>query len=67
MYKNLFQPIMRKFDVDKDEMTYIFSYYSGGIVSVIDNWLRQGCDKPVDELVELITALLPQKLALHNE
>ena len=67
MYKNLFQPIMRKFDVDEDEMTYIFSYYSGGIVSVIGNWLRQGCDKPVDELVELITALLLQKLALHNE
>jgi len=45
------------------DMPYIFGYYAGGIISMVKCWAESDCDKPVDELVALITKLLPRSLA----
>ena len=63
MYVELFGPIMRKFGVSEKDMPYILGYYAGGIISVVKCWAENDCDKPVDELVALITKLLPRSLA----
>lgn len=63
MYAELFAPILRKFGTSEQNMPYVFGYYAGGITSVVKCWTENDCDKPVDELVALITALLPRSLA----
>ena len=63
MYAELFAPILRKFGTSEQNMPYVFGYYAGGITSVVKCWAENDCDKPVDELVALITALLPRSLA----
>ena len=63
MYAELFAPILRKFGISEQNMPYVFGYYAGGITSVVKCWAENDCDKPVDELVALITALLPRSLA----
>ena len=63
MYAELFVPILRKFGTPERDIPYIFGYYVGGITSVVKCWAENDCDKPVDELVALIMALLPRSLA----
>lgn len=63
MYAELFAPILRKFGTSEQNMPYVFGYYAGGITSVVKCWTENDCDKPVDELIALITALLPRSLA----
>ena len=63
MYAELFAPILRKFGTSEQNMPYVFGYYAGGITSVVKCWAENDCDKPVDELIALITALLPRSLA----
>lgn len=63
MYAELFAPILRKFGTSEQNMPYVFGYYAGGITSVVKCWAENDCDKPVDELIALITTLLPRSLA----
>ena len=63
MYAELFAPILRKFGTSEQNMPYVFGYYAGGITSVVKCWTENDCDKPVDELIALITTLLPRSLA----
>ena len=63
MYQAIFQPILRKYGVAEEDMTYVFSYYSGGVIAVVKNWVKQNFDKPVDDVIRIITSVIPHQLA----
>ncbi len=63
MYKDIFSPVLDKFDVKEVDKPYIFEYYSRGIVAIIMKWVSQDCKRPIEEIVALITSCLPRQSA----
>ncbi len=55
MYAEIFQPILDKFEVKKENQPYIFEYYSKGLIAMIMKWVELDCEKPIDELIGMIT------------
>lgn len=59
MYGSIFTPILDKFRVPKNNQEYVFAYYMNGVLAVIRTWVKNDCDKAVEEMIGLITDLLP--------
>lgn len=59
MYGSIFAPILDKFGVPKNNQEYVFAYYMNGVLAVIRTWVKNDCDKAVEEMIGLITDLLP--------
>lgn len=54
LYKNIFQPILNRFSIEKENQKYIFSYFLGGIISIIFKWIEKGCKDDIDKISNLI-------------
>lgn len=54
MFKNIFTPILDRFQVDKDKREYLLSFFIHGIMAVISVWLSNDCNKSIDEVIEII-------------
>lgn len=67
MYQSIFQPIMRRYGVAEQDMSYVFGYYSGGVIAVVKNWVKQNFDRSVDDIITIITSLIPHVSPSHNE
>lgn len=62
MYEEIFQPILDKFEVKKENQPYVFEYYSQGLISMIMKWVDLDCEKPIDELIGIITDIFSSQL-----
>ena len=54
LYKNIFQPILNRFSVEKENQEYIFSYFFGGVLSIIFKWIEKEYKTDVDKISDLI-------------
>ena len=58
MYDNLFQPILERFNVPKNEQIYIFEYYSKGVLAIILKWVSLSCKENIDFIISMIEKCL---------
>ena len=61
MYAELFQVILEKFGVSKEEREYIFAFFSFGLVAVIQKWVRHDCVEDVQEISAIIKKCIGYK------
>ena len=61
-YEQLFSKILDKYGVAKEEQEYIFSYFSLGLVAIIQKWIEKDC---VDE-VEKIASIMKKVVRYEN-
>lgn len=61
MYKNIFQPILNRFSIERENQEYIFSYFLGGILSIIFKWIEKECKDDVDKISDLIISCVNKK------
>lgn len=54
MYKELFIPILNKFDVAKENQVYVFECYFKGVFAIITKWLSLDCNLSINELISII-------------
>ncbi len=54
LFENIFNPILDRFHYRSSERQYVMLYYLNGINAIIQEWLRNGCDKTIDEIIEII-------------
>ncbi len=54
MFEEIFNPILDRFGYKSSERTYVILYYLNGITAVIKEWLKNDCDKTIDEIIEVI-------------
>ena len=54
MFENIFNPILERFHYPSDIRQYVMMYYLNGINSIIVEWLKNGCDKSIDEISKII-------------
>ena len=55
MFDNIFNPILNRFDYPQSDRQYVMMYYLNGINAIVSEWLKNGCDKSMQELSEIIS------------
>lgn len=63
MFVHVFDPILEKLNVPKDERQYIMSFYINGITAMVFDWINDGCRMTIDELVSIIIKCIPRSRA----
>jgi AcrR family transcriptional regulator len=55
LFENIFDPILQRFNYPKEDRTYVMKYYLSGINAINTEWLKNGCQKPIEEVANIIT------------
>ena len=63
MYEQLFSKILDIYHVPLDEQEYIFSYYSLGLVAVIQKWIEKDCIDDVNKIANNYKSKAPKNPA----
>ena len=58
MFECIFNPILNKFDYPENIRQYVMMYYLNGINAITVEWLKNGCDKSVKEISEIISVCI---------
>ena len=58
LYKNIFQPILERFSVPKNEQRYMISFYLSGMGALIINWIKNDCKEEISTIVNILTKCL---------
>lgn len=58
MYKNLFSPILDKYNVKEKDKEYVFTFFTQGTLAIVLRWVGKGCPEPVEELAKTIIGLI---------
>ena len=54
LFDNIFKPILDRFHYPRDEQNYVMLFYLNGITAIITEWLKDGCQKSIDDIFEII-------------
>lgn len=57
-YVDIFDKVLEKYNVSKEEKDYVFSYYTFGTVAIIQKWLERDCVDEISFIVEIIKKLI---------
>lgn len=55
LFDNIFNPILDRFHYPTSDRQYVMMYYLNGINAIILEWLRNGCDKSIKEISDIIS------------
>lgn len=59
MFRHIFDPILGRFGVPAGERPMMMSFYIGGIMAVVSDWLADECSLPVPEVAAIILKCIP--------
>ena len=54
LYENIFNPILERFNYPSDDRKYVMMFYLNGITAIVKEWLKNGCEKSVGEVSQII-------------
>lgn len=54
MYKEVFDPILNKFNVEKNKKIFIFEFFTNGVVGLIMKWVNLNCEEDIDNILNII-------------
>ena len=54
LFDNIFKPILDRFHYPRDEQNYVMLFYLNGITAIITEWLKDGCQKSIEDICEII-------------
>ena len=55
LFESIFDPILDRFHYPANDRQYVMMYYLNGINAIVNEWLKNGCDKPINEISEIIS------------
>ena len=55
LFDNIFKPILDRFHYPLNDRQYVMMYYLNGINAIVSEWLKNGCNKSIKELSEIIS------------
>lgn len=58
LYKNIFEPILDRFLVPKNEQRYMLSFYLSGMSAVMIEWIKNDCKEEIQTIVNILTKCL---------
>ncbi len=54
LFDNIFKPILDRFHYPRDEQNYVMMFYLNGITAIISEWLKDGCQKSIEDISAII-------------
>ena len=54
LYENIFNPILERYNYPTDDRRYAMMFYLNGITAVVTEWLKDGCEKTIEEISKII-------------
>ena len=54
LFDNIFKPILDRFHYPRDEQNYVMMIYLNGITAIITEWLKDGCQKSIEDISAII-------------
>ena len=54
LFDNIFKPILDRFHYPSDEQNYVMMFYLNGITAIITEWLKDGCQKSIEDISAII-------------
>ena len=54
LYENIFNPILERFDYPITDRKYVMIFYLSGITAVVTEWLKDECEKSIEEVSQII-------------
>ena len=54
LFDNIFKPILDRFHYPRDEQNYVMMFYLNGITAIITEWLKDGCQKSIEDVSAII-------------
>ena len=54
LFDNIFHPILDRFHYPRDEQNYVMMFYLNGITAIITEWLKDGCQKSIEDISTII-------------
>ena len=58
LFDNIFNPILDRFHYPSNTRQYVMMYYLNGINAIVLKWLKNGCDKSIAEISEIISVCI---------
>ena len=55
MYDHIFNPILERFRYPHDYRKYVMMYYLNGVNAIILEWIKDGCEKTIEDVSDIIT------------
>ena len=55
LFKYIFNPVLSRFDFPEKERDYVMRFYLTGIFAVVMQWIEEDCEKPDEEIAQIIT------------
>ena len=61
LYNDIFSKILDKYQVETNEQEYIFSFFSFGLVSIIQIWIENNCNDDINIIANIMKNLIGYK------
>lgn len=59
MFRHIFDPILGRFGVPAEERAMMMSFYLGGIMAVVSDWIAEDCRMPLEAVAGIILKCIP--------
>ena len=54
LYDNIFNPILERYNYPATDRKYAMMFYLNGITAIVTEWLKDGCEKTIEEVSQII-------------
>ena len=54
LFDNIFKPILDRFEYPSEEQNYVMMFYLNGITAIIIEWLKDDCQKSIEDIAGII-------------
>ena len=54
LFSNIFQPILKRFQVKEEDHKYLYAFYIEGVIAIVKVWIEENCERPIEEIIEII-------------
>lgn len=58
MYNNIFSIILDKYGVSNEEKEYVFSFFSFGLVAIIQKWIEKDCVDDINKIANIMKSVI---------
>ena len=68
LYKSIFEPILNRFLVPKNEQRYMMNFYLSGMGALMMEWIKNDCKEEIQTILNILTKCLNlgDKLCLNG-
>ena len=57
---HILTPILERFCVSPEKQKYMIPFYINGLIAIIDEWLKDDCRDPVEQVVSVMQICIKQ-------